>query len=617
MKLPLRAYALTALLVLPQGACAPAARAPVPVASGPSDAAACEVVAESLAARPSLGAVQPKKGERVDVSKVPLAKVQLALRTAERQMRRERRELAAVTFHDPAGKDALAKHVEATGAAADMLLTGSRQLDVAGERARDVTERFATAMNELSTGCLGNPRRDAKECEAIGSALNGPSATLGERLGTLRLTGRRAEARARLVKALAEVRDAATFTEGLSVDEAKWRATLERYEATGKRLEGRCDGVSPLSAPSRGWVGAAGPNLRELTVIVKVRPPSGLAAAFGTLAQQPGAAGEVFGRVAAGKFGTGTVVVVRDGARTRPLVLTNRHVVELGDDPVIETNAGRTIPGGRVIFTDADYDLAVVELPASAGFDRGFPLAVDPGRDQQTVIATGYPALGGRPSYQTTRGQISNERLVVEGLTHIQHTAPIDPGNSGGPLTSESGGLVGINTFVAHGRENVGIAVPAAAAANAVRLALGRRSGATPGGRGDAARDACLRLVSALASEPRDFASGARLLADSLTARDGLSALRAMRQTFSALDARFAQDPSGTLRLAVLVRMMMKLGAHGGLNHFEGCTDLSQAPDGDHVAVTLHAADGERVQAVFGVENGAMKVVEFDDAAEE
>jgi len=42
----------------------------------------------------------------------------------------------------------------------------------------------------------------------------------------------------------------------------------------------------------------------------------------------------------------------------------------------------------------------------------------------------------------------------------IQHTAPISPGNSGGPLFNEQGYVVGINTFLAEGGQNLNFAIP-------------------------------------------------------------------------------------------------------------------------------------------------------------
>src|SRR5690606_28710859 len=130
-----------------------------------------------------------------------------------------------------------------------------------------------------------------------------------------------------------------------------------------------------------------------------------------------------------------------------------------------------------------------------------------PARDQQVVIATGFPGMIGRPSYQTTRGYVSNESFRLEEdasrpLTYVQHTAPIDPGSSGGPLTDEGGHVLGVNTMKVTNREAVGLAVPASAILATIRRAddLAVRSSSVERRR-EAARLACLSFVAELASE--------------------------------------------------------------------------------------------------------------------
>jgi S1-C subfamily serine protease len=147
-------------------------------------------------------------------------------------------------------------------------------------------------------------------------------------------------------------------------------------------------------------------------------------------------------------------------------VLTNWHVVsghtEVG--VVFKPATEGQIPGkedirtGFVVKMDGVADLALVKVADPPGGGRFLRLGdaseISVGLD---VHAIGHP-LGGRWTY--TRGVISQYRLGFEwpgedGTKHkadlIQTQTPINPGNSGGPLISESGTLLGVNTFKAEG----------------------------------------------------------------------------------------------------------------------------------------------------------------------
>lgn len=103
---------------------------------------------------------------------------------------------------------------------------------------------------------------------------------------------------------------------------------------------------------------------------------------------------------------------------------------------------------GKVVFTDADVDLALMKIESSTYnnyivFDDNDALAV--GED---VVAIGYPMQSSiatfledfQPTLST--GIVSAIRTDNWG---VQHTASINPGNSGGPLFNTMGKLVGVN----------------------------------------------------------------------------------------------------------------------------------------------------------------------------
>ena len=73
---------------------------------------------------------------------------------------------------------------------------------------------------------------------------------------------------------------------------------------------------------------------------------------------------------------------------------------------------------------------------------------------QSTVVTGVISALG-----RTLRSQ---EGRLIENI--IQHTAPLNPGNSGGPLLDSGGRVVGINTAIIALAQGIGFAIPSVTA---------------------------------------------------------------------------------------------------------------------------------------------------------
>lgn len=133
------------------------------------------------------------------------------------------------------------------------------------------------------------------------------------------------------------------------------------------------------------------------------------------------------------------LVVDRDG-----YILTSNHVP--GSQSVVEVGLsdGRTLPG-RVIGRDEPGDLAVIkveqQLPLAAAWGDSDALRLgDP------VYVIGYPlGLRGGPS---VTGGIFSARRSDGGVEIIQIDAPINEGNSGGPVINQRGQVVGIAAAV-------------------------------------------------------------------------------------------------------------------------------------------------------------------------
>jgi serine protease Do len=138
------------------------------------------------------------------------------------------------------------------------------------------------------------------------------------------------------------------------------------------------------------------------------------------------------------------------------LIVTNEHVVGSAAEVTI---AGKSFPKmlSAVWYTDKKHDLAFLQPPPDAAFPN-LPLGkYETLKDGDIVIAIGHP-FG--LNYTATQGVISKVDRVRQGLHFIQIDAAINPGNSGGPLVNIKGEVIGVNTFIIRGGDNLGFALP-------------------------------------------------------------------------------------------------------------------------------------------------------------
>jgi S1-C subfamily serine protease len=141
------------------------------------------------------------------------------------------------------------------------------------------------------------------------------------------------------------------------------------------------------------------------------------------------------------RWGVGSGIVLGEGR-----VLTNAHNVR-GDRLVVTFADGRTAEGS-VAGHDIDGDLAVIEV--DTGGAPALPWAADaPARIGTPVFALANP--GGR-GLRVTFGFVSGIDRAFRGprgrriTGSVEHTAPLLPGSSGGPVLDAGGQLLGINT---------------------------------------------------------------------------------------------------------------------------------------------------------------------------
>jgi serine protease Do len=153
------------------------------------------------------------------------------------------------------------------------------------------------------------------------------------------------------------------------------------------------------------------------------------------------------------KGGTGTGFYLH----SYNLIITNYHVV--GDNSKVTVKV-RTFDKmlADVVFTDSKYDLAFLMPPVDMHHFPEMKMGdYNVLQDGDTVVAIGHPY---GLNYTATQGVISRVDRVQQGIKYIQIDAAINPGNSGGPLINESGEVVGVNTFIIKGGDNLGFALP-------------------------------------------------------------------------------------------------------------------------------------------------------------
>ncbi len=134
-------------------------------------------------------------------------------------------------------------------------------------------------------------------------------------------------------------------------------------------------------------------------------------------------------------------------------IVTNNHVIDEADEINVTLSNQKSFKA-KLVATDPSSDLAIIKIEA-----KGLPFLLYGNSDEvqvgQWVLAVGYPltleatVTAGIVSAKGRTLDINRRQSKTPIESFIQTDAAVNPGNSGGPLISTDGKLLGINSAIA------------------------------------------------------------------------------------------------------------------------------------------------------------------------
>ncbi|MGB1316227.1 MAG: trypsin-like peptidase domain-containing protein [Chitinophagales bacterium] len=154
--------------------------------------------------------------------------------------------------------------------------------------------------------------------------------------------------------------------------------------------------------------------------------------------------------ITAGGSGTGFKVVNNE------YIITNYHVIQ-GNKTVAIENHKKDRFLGKVVMVNTDVDLAFISVPELRNASGTITIDEDISiSNTQKVYINGFPF--GMP-FTVTEGIVSSPNQPMQGRNYLQTDAAVNPGNSGGPMLSEHGVLMGVTTSKFNQADNVGFGI--------------------------------------------------------------------------------------------------------------------------------------------------------------
>ncbi len=321
-----------------------------------------------------------------------------------------------------------------------------------------------------------------------------------------------------------------------------------------------------------------------------------------------------------GSFGSGFVYYGTDG---KPYVVTNRHVIAESDTANVqfenEDDSTSEYKELKIIAADEDIDIALIALPASYS-RKGLELSTTPVTDGEDVWSAGFPGLGNDPVWQLGKGIVSNSHAKINELlspdisTIIQHSAQVDPGNSGGPLmiadTKASSGyrVVGLNTWKAVYREATNFSIPAPVIQSFVEKTVAGKQSA-----GDI-DDRIKQFVKATGDKDLAFFALGKYVSNNMISKSGGDAFfsvlaKAPVSVRSTVVDIFEYDPIEGLRYAIAYEIWKEFQGEDGTLATEAGT-AEDSTNGKKISLTPQGKTS--IATLWNTEQGNWKITEFD-----
>ena len=158
----------------------------------------------------------------------------------------------------------------------------------------------------------------------------------------------------------------------------------------------------------------------------------------------------------------GSVVIIFSGnamgsgfAVGEHCIITNAHVINDESSVFVMTYNGDKARA-KVESIDSQIDIAVLSV-SEVSFDSLIAANLDECKVGDDVYTVGAPNA---MAYTLTKGIISAKSRKIGGQSFLQTDAAINTGNSGGPLLTDSGEVLGVNTLKISDTEGIGLAIP-------------------------------------------------------------------------------------------------------------------------------------------------------------